>query len=118
MLVGEKGFGEREQMGILHGAENHLKLLEHSVGIKGAFGQKILGGDFGFVHAHNVLHADLHFALIQRRLPAHAHEVVLVEPARQIVRPVPNPPFDLAAAVKQLDDEITIACLGHSVVLR
>ena len=118
LLVGEASFRQGEQMGIFHGAKNGLQLFEHGCWIESALGQKILRRDFRLVDAHNILHAQLHLALVKRRLAAHPDKIILVEAAPEIVGALPYPRFDLAALVDQLKRQITVAGLGHPMGFR
>ena len=81
-LISETGFDESQEMRVFDGAENCLKFFQHGVRLEGALWQKIFRGDFRFLDAQNIVHADLHFSLIQSRLAADADKIVLIESSR------------------------------------
>ena len=78
-----------------------MKFFQHAFRIEGAFRQKVFRRDLRFIDAQDILYTDLHFSLIERRLSAHADEIILIESPAQVIGAVPHPGFDLAAAVDQ-----------------
>ena len=105
-------------MGIFHAAENRLQFFKHGCWIESTLGQKILRRDFRLVDAYDILHTQLHLALVKCRLSAHPDKIILVETAPEIVGALPHPRFDLAALVDQLKRQITVAGLGHPMGFR
>jgi hypothetical protein len=103
--------------GFFNRAQNRLKLIQHRSGIEDALGQEVLCSNCLLIDANNVLHSDLHLALVQRGLATNPYKIVLFETAAQVIGSLPDVAFNLAALIEKLQYQVAIAVFGDAVSL-